>query len=386
MSAGTTADLESQVIESEEDIERFVQSVVETRFGAKIGSSLQALHASSEESDFFDLVISDRDEFSWEDIDLDSELARSRLLFYDLTKSKILGQNTFVDAITWLKNLNQNESSYSLSLIRGRGDGKVLDGHLLFSDQADRQLAKIPFHFNPAQKSLDLVVILPSLRDNAQEAKKNSPDDHYLKVVLETKAENLLKSDDLFFAPAQEGLYQVALIAAPEGEGWLQDSTYDLQAVFNVLGYLPRRFEKASDLTEVEAYDLVVLALPERTPEEIGEICPSTLEQAREIWLYPSRQNQGRDSICACFVRLLDHKQTEIPAYCRQNNTPDLLGSALSSIGGKQILGSLADKSGALAYRLEKQDGRGSFLAFYTLSSLRLHCRVLSFLSPWLSY
>ncbi len=364
VSAGTTATLESQVIESEDDIERFVLHLAETRFGAKLGSSLQALHASSEESDFFDLVISDRDEFSWEDIDLDSTFTRSRLLFYDLTKSKILGQNIFIDGITWLKNLNQDESSYSLSLLRGRADGKVADGQLSFFDQDDRPLAKVPFRFNPSQKSLELVVILPNFRGNPKEAKKNSPEDHYLKVVLETRAENLLKSDDFFFAPAQAGLSQVALIAAPEGEGWLQDSTYDLQAVFNVLGYQSRRFERATDLTEAEAYDLVVLALPERTPEEIDELCPSTVGPAREIWLYPSRQNQGRDSICACFVRLLDNRQTEIPSYCRQNNTPDLLGSSLSSIGGKQILGSLADKSGALAYRLEKSDGSGVVLGF----------------------
>lgn len=360
VSVATSHDQEVIEVKAASDVDKLIHSRGFHRAGLRLGSALQGQLEKMGTMDRL-FIVSDRDQHSWSDFNWQYLVDDMEVLWVPtLPESRVDRTNYFINKVSLVSSPSAMTMDWEISIERSDASADATGG--LKVSYGNQILADVPWSMPPGMSK---VVVKASWPTNALGGSANSSKQS-LAWSLEGLPSDSISLDNTF-RTAVTGIGQhVTLIGAAAGEQILDDPSHQLAVSLEILGLRLRRFDRIEqpgpDAVEYPFWVIVGGDSP------MDSYCPASLTQARlafsatskenmlrampKIWLVPTSLEANYSDLCWCYFRLLKSDLTAAakPNFCQDITNRDSYVRVLTSLGAKQIGGSVGSEEDAIAF------------------------------------
>lgn len=330
----TTASARHYQVSSVEQVKEHLEQHGFHKPGARLGAILSEQLADLGDVERL-IIFSDRDGYSWGDLNWDYFRQNTEVRWVDLTGGNSRANNVYFKRVTRLPYQGSTYQRWQVTLGRV-GEMSKISGNLVLMAN-DKALARQNWFFIAGSKEISLIMDIP-----VAELARNTEATLNWRV---TSDYDDLKLDSDFIADMTSGLANAVLMVPSRFERLLSDDGYQLQQGLEVLGMRTRRLESMpDDPSEYLSSSLWIVMVSETSeescPVDLGLIAKGQVLAGRhvpEVWLAPI-DFQGRlDSLCRCYEALSKaaNKLANSP-FCQDLTTNERFGETMFALGAKQ--------------------------------------------------
>lgn len=342
--------------QSKAEVEKLVASLGFHRAGVELGSALAKLKSQLEGVSFL-LIFSDGDQASWQDFNWKYLEAGMDVSWIDVKTPQLASDNVYFRDIFVTSQPQDPVLEWDVEIERS---GRLLAraGKLRGTLQG-RNLLEIAWSLNEGQSRLTIPASIPI----EQIESSTLPADAALVWQLEFLQPDMISLDNTF-RTLVGGMRQNALLVAPvAGERMIEDPFFQLQSALEVIGFLPRRWDRY-DESVLETSKFWIFGVDEERP--LAETCPLPLAQRRidlqrrksqasdfpHVWLAPLVVETSYRNLCHCFYNLIRAERVEakIPQLCQDVYDRPSLNALMRAWGASRLGGGIAEEQQGLSW------------------------------------
>lgn len=360
---------------SAEMVQNFIKTEGWQRSGARIGDAVGDILAKEHGLDRL-LILSDRDSSSWGGFSwqaLQQEVRVERLEWPEKTSAA----NVFINRVERVAQMDTKTIAFDIELLRigvskqvGKISGSIGDKKLWSGTwNLEGERGRVVLRLMAAKAAVESAA---NELGGGSDGKVNveSRFSSMIRWVVEPEGGDSLALDNSFYSELALHRQKTLVVAEAEGERMMDDSVGSLMVALEVLGVNPTRHDRPSTSPKGEALRIILPPLAGKSGDKT--FCPtmhdtgagkegqSSAAKTTWTWLAPRALDDDFGRLCRCLAQL----RREGDGYCNSVTHRGSWVGLLSSIGGKQVGGSLGVAQDALAYAFSPNVAGERLLAF----------------------